>query len=207
MTVSELNQFLRGNGCFIAHCASYAQGVGRPYLPPLDRMLRARTGFDPLPCSTIRPGDSLNLVGGITNYTGTIGLVIVPKTNLSICKVDPTDGGSDDASRRAAAATGVDIPISQFVRILNSRSSNDYDELVVHDYICAGVFFDRLPIEVSQVSMGQQYQWTAAELVASLGTTLPYFFLHAGVLFHTAFDQVTARFRQGGRVDLSTIYP
>jgi hypothetical protein len=68
-------------------------------------------------------------MGGITNYTGTIGLVIVPKTNLSICKVDSTHGGSDDASRRVAAAAGVDIPISQFVNILNSRDSLDYDEL------------------------------------------------------------------------------
>jgi hypothetical protein len=205
MRVADLNQFLVTNHCLIVHCASYAQGIGQPPLAPLERLQFAIAQKPALPCSTIKKGDVLDLAGGITNYTGTIGVVIVPTSQYSISTAQLSDAGSDHLSRNLNAARKIDLPLAELESVVRCRPPERYNEVFVSDYEIAGVFFDRLPVEVSPNDSGDKHTYEAEEIVAALGD-LPYFYLTCGTLISVTYEPTSATFLRGPEIAISDIY-
>jgi len=153
-TRDELHALLVSRNAFVGHCAGFAKGVGNVLTNSygyLERLQKASTEDFELSCSTIRPGDVF-----WSNYTGKVGLVLLPRQPDSITYACFRDGGTqiDPTNPRRRSHSRVSLSIDGIAHAIDDRWPDRYNELCVLDYEVRGVFC-HLPIEYSaETSMG-----------------------------------------------------
>lgn len=93
-TLTQFNAMLRRHSALIVHFSGLPRGSGATsYFPNDLEYALANAATCRLACSTVRPGDIFGPVPS-KNATGSVGLVLAPRTNDSVLDVWHTDGGS-----------------------------------------------------------------------------------------------------------------
>jgi hypothetical protein len=116
-----------------------------------------------------------------------------------------SDAGSDHLSRNLNAARKIELPLAALESVVRCRPPERYNEVFVSDYEIAGLFFDRLPVEVSPNNPGDKHTYGVEEIVSALGD-LAYFYLVHGTLMSVTYEPTTATFLKGPEIVISNIY-
>jgi len=206
MSIATLQDFLEvlvRNHAFLAHCAGFSKGIGDAStnsLGYLERLKQAAESMKELSCSTIRPGDMHDW--SIMNYTGKVGLVLLPNAATSITYASPKDAGSQiDSSNPGRRYSGQPAATPELVETaILSRLPSSYNELGVINYTVVGVFMD----EPVQYSGADEVVTLTPEDISSYFSSKRLFYLKKGQLYECvgSGDSLVC----GAQVSISQIY-
>ncbi|MEP7457593.1 hypothetical protein [Phyllobacterium sp. SB3] len=147
MTYEELIELLASRNALIVHCSRPGKGDvgpgGRLFPDDLRYAIDlCDTGAGDVSCSLIWPGHAKTF--------GAIGIVLKPRSTVSVTSAHPTDvGTSPDANGRR---TGLGAPFSRKAVMDTFASSSDYNESTVIDADTIGIFVNLLePLEVAKI--------------------------------------------------------
>lgn len=131
-TLIELYAMLRLSNSLIVHFSGQPRGTGAQEFFPADlEHALSNSNSDRLACSTVKPGDKFGS-GASKNATGSVGLVIAPRTTASVLDVWPTDGGSQ---RRRISR---DVTLEECQNSISNRIC--YNEWAITNYDVIGMF-------------------------------------------------------------------
>jgi hypothetical protein len=151
MTLAETLALLKLHNALIVHCAGMAKGVGSPKTAALGYLERlecaAQNKFE-LSCSTVVPNDECSF--DRMNYTGQVGLVLLPSTAESVTFASPTDAGSQIDPNCPGRRTHNCGPVSLHAidSAISRRPTDKYNELGLYQFSVVGVFVDP-PVQYS----------------------------------------------------------
>lgn len=151
MTHTEILALLKRHNALIVHCAGMAKGVGSAMtaaLGYLERLERAAQNNVELSCSTVVPNDECSF--NRMNYTGKVGLVLLPSTAGSITFASSTDAGSQidpNCPERRTHNCGP-VSLQAIDSAISCRSTDTYNELGLYQFSVVGVFVDP-PVQYS----------------------------------------------------------
>jgi hypothetical protein len=131
-TVTQLNAMLQYYSALIVHFSGQPRGSGAVAHFPHDlEYAMANAGSCRLACSTVRPRDSFD-PGTLRNATGSVGLVLAPRTNASLLDVWHTDAGS---SRGRIVR---EVTLNECEQTIVNRVG--YNEWAIMDFDVLGLF-------------------------------------------------------------------
>ncbi|HGS5305550.1 TPA: hypothetical protein ACMDWJ_003556 [Vibrio cholerae] len=183
---------LKNNDAVLVHCASTTKMVGNAQTNALSYMDRITYVLNNLPavsCSTIVSGDVV-----VDNYSGALGVVLKPNANNSIIHSSASDAGTTPAMRDNAIGkcTSTD---QDFESAIKNRPTQTYNEIVVHDYECLGVFVQDVVEFIDPHNAGNPVLLKHADIYSHFGN-VNYFLLENGLFYPAAYDKNTNRFKK-----------
>jgi len=197
-TMPSPSNILREHGVFLAHCSSYPQLYASDltaHLGPLERLTNAAQSQLGLSCSTIGPYDSFNN----RNFTGKIGLILVPPSFDAITHATPKDGGTSAPAKRGDPREPLPkFPITeQLLRTaIKHRPNNEHNEVCLKAYHVVGVFMCP-PVDFTPKVGDTPIRVTEPEIVDALPNQR-FFLLDASKLHEVSYDCAIQKFVSTG---------
>mgnify|MGYP001271774963 CR=1 FL=1 len=203
MYLNKVKSILVENECFIAHCAGFVKGFSTNDLEYLDCLSNVIKTKPPISCSTIKRGDRFEN----RNYTGHIGLIIIPLNETSIPKAAPADAGTTEHGRNELRDMGAQASLNEIRDSVLLRKDDDNNELVIHAYDVAGVFFDRMPISFpNREDPLQPHESFQLRDVCRIFQGQSLFCLVAGALHMVEIDNAYNSYNPAEKVEITSLY-
>jgi hypothetical protein len=186
-------EIFKQQNVFLAHCSSFqpmVAGEDTAHYSHLGRLTFAANNQVGLSCSTIKPSDSFDR----RNFTGKIGLILVPPSIDAISHATAQDGGTWTPERFGdPREPKPNYTITETIvrRATDDRPDNEHNELCVIAYRVVGVFMS-CPVTFNTRSGIDLFQPSHAEIYAALANQR--FFLRTSVLTEVKYDPETSRF-------------
>lgn len=168
---------------FLAHCAGFAKGVGNnetDAFEPLERLRNVVENGPEISCSTIGTDDRrvAGLEFGDSNFTGDIGLIILPFAFSAITHASRRDGGTlppleSGGPRRNTNGRNSPDEVRLAIR---ERPPTEYNEICSNGYEVIGIFMAQNPARFTD---GEEYEF---QEVLRAFDDLPFFFFLKGLL-------------------------
>ena len=187
---------LKNNDAVLVHCASTTKMVGNAQTNAMSYMDRISYVLNNLPavsCSTIVSGDVV-----VDNYSGALGVVLKPNANNSIIHSSADDVGTTPKMRDDGIGkfTSTD---QEFESAIQDRLKQTYNEIVVHDYECLGVFVQDIVEFIDPHNAGNLVLLKHADIYSHFGN-MNYFLLENGLFYQASYDQSANAFKKSSVV-------
>ncbi|KOO13205.1 hypothetical protein AKJ18_19775 [Vibrio xuii] len=182
---------LKNNDAVLVHCASATKMVGDQQtniLSYMDRITFVLNNFPAISCSTVVFGDVV-----VDNYSGALGVVLKPNANDSIIYSSQNDVGTTPEQRNNGIGKYVSTD-QEFESAIQGRQRQAYNEIIVHDYTCLGVFVEDI-VQFTDHNNGKLIHLSHADIYKHFGN-VNYFLLEKGLFYLAVYNQNTNVFEK-----------